>query len=357
MSTVRIQTPPGVPPLSPATRRPRRSIVELEGLDGAISLARLLDALHRAGRRLPVHVAVYITHELARALRHVHDAVDRQGRVLGRVHGSVNPNNVLLLRSGRVKLLARSALPSRGDRHADLFMLGLAAWEMLVGWPLADAGPSARGRAAPVAPSALRPGLPDAVDAVVLRALDRGARRYSSAGSLAGDTARFLATRPDPRRSLRVLLHEVLDGGGEDHTSATRLTRVPWRDGSGALPPLPPPPPSIPPPAPSAPAPSAPSTSEPVFSFSGEALEPEQPRRWLGRLGILLFQAAVAAILAWAALHLLDLGRRADPPAPAAPPSRGTIIVPMPERAPVLQPPMIIHVDRHRHHRRRLPGR
>jgi hypothetical protein len=350
MSTVRIQTPPGVPPVPPAARRPagRRSIVELEGLDGAISLAKLLDALHHSGRRLPVHVAVYITHELARALRHVHDAVDRQGRVLGRVHGSVNPHNVLLLRSGRVKLLARSALPSSGDRQADLFMLGLAAWEMLVGWPLADAGPSARGRAAPVAPSALRPGLPDAVDAVVMRALDRGPRRYPSAGSLAGETARFLATRPDPRRSLRVLLHEVLDGDGEDGTSVTRLTRVPWRDGSGALPPLPPPPPSIPPPAP-----SAPSTREPVFTFSVETREPAQPRRWLGRLGILLFQAAVAAILAWAALHLLDFGRRADPPAPAAQPSRGTIIVPMPERSPVVQPPVIIHVDRHRHHRRR----
>jgi hypothetical protein len=37
---------------------------------------------------------------------------------------------------------------------------------MLVGWPLADA---AGGRTAPAPPSALRPGLPTVVDAVVLR--------------------------------------------------------------------------------------------------------------------------------------------------------------------------------------------
>jgi hypothetical protein len=88
MSTVRIQTPPGLPPVAPAGRRSR--IVELEGLDGAVSLSRLLDILHRSGRRMPVHVAVYVTHEIARALRHLHDAVDRQGRPLGRMHGSVD---------------------------------------------------------------------------------------------------------------------------------------------------------------------------------------------------------------------------------------------------------------------------
>src|SRR6185436_7883323 len=160
-----------------------------------------------------------------------------------------------LLRSGRVKLVARKPLSARGDRHADLFMLGLVTWEMLVGWPLADA---AGGRTAPAPPSALRPGLPTVVDAVVLRALERGPRRYPGAGTLAGETARFLGTRPDPRRSLRLLLTEALDGPSDDDTSATRLTRVPWRDGSGALPALPPPPPSRPPSRPPEPAPSAP---------------------------------------------------------------------------------------------------
>jgi hypothetical protein len=259
---------------------------------------------------------VYITHELARALRHVHDAVDGQRRLMGRVHGSVSATNVVLLRSGRVKLVARSALPARGDRQADLHMLGLTAWEMLVGWPLADA-------AAPAPPSALRAGLPTFVDGLVVRLLDRGPRRYPSAGIVAGDAARFLATRPDPRRSLRQLLHEVLDGLGPDETSATRLTRVPWRDGSGALPALPPPPPS-------ASARPLEPTPRPTFSL----LTRELGRRpWLPRLWIFLFQTAVAAILAWAALLALDVGRHPAPPAPA-PSSHGTIIVPIPRATP-----------------------
>src|SRR5205814_2189278 len=102
----------------------------------------------------------------------------------------------------------------------------------------------------------------------------------------------------------------------------TRRTRVPWRDGSGALPVLPPPPaPSstqiLPPlPEPPAPAPAAP----PV----GALLE---RRPWLGKLGILVFQTAVATILSAQALLALGLvrtgwwprrsGRRRSPACPA----------------------------------------
>jgi hypothetical protein len=324
MSTARIRNG-GLPPLPTPGRSADRRVVELEGVEGAISLARLLDALHRAGHRLPVHVAVYITHEVARALRHLHEGVGRQGQPPGRVHGSVNGHNVLLLRSGRVKLIARSTLPAQGDRHADLHMLGLAAWEMLVGWPPDGESP---GRAL-VPPSALRPDLPNAIDALVLRALERDPRRrYSSAGSLARDTAIFLATRPDPRRGLRLLLTQVIDGPATaDPSSVTRQTRVPWRDGSGALPALPPPPPP-----PSARVPEAPvSAPSPTLSLRTAALVERRP--WLGRLGIFLFQAAVAALLAGAALLALGLVRRADP-APGGPAARGTLIVPLEERSP-----------------------
>ena len=280
---------------------------------------------------------------MARALRHLHDSVDQQGQPLGRVHGSVNPHNVLLLRSGRVKLLARSALPARGDRYADLHMLGLAAWEMLVGWPPPEVGESA-GRATPVPPSALRPGLPNAVDALVLRALDRRPRhRYPSAGGLAGETARFLATRPDPRRGLRLLLNEILDGTATaDPTSATRLTRVPWRDGSAARVQ----PPELAPPT----ATVEDTTGAPVNAFSRRARALVERRRWLGRLGIFLFQTAIAAILAAAALFALNVTRRGEPPN-AAPPHRA-VIVPLGEGVQRALPPATIEVERRRPRRR-----
>jgi serine/threonine protein kinase len=325
MSMVRIPNGGGLSP-RPAARRPGdRGVVELEGLDGAISLTRLLEALHRSSHRLPVHVAVYITHEVARALRHLHDTVRRSG---GRVHGAVNGDNVLLLRSGRVKLIARGPLLAHGDRNADLFMLGLTAWEMLVGWPPPDAGDASSGRPAPVPPSALRPGLPNAVDAMVLRALERSPRRrYPGAGALASDTARFLATRPDPRRGLRLLLNQVLEAPAPpDESGLTRRTRVPWRDGSGALPALPPPPP------PSGRTPARP--SEPSLDATS-ALPPRgllERRPWLGKVGVFLFQTAVAAILASAALLAIQALRRPQPALP--PPNHGTVIVPMSERAP-----------------------
>jgi serine/threonine-protein kinase len=214
-------------------------------------------------------------------------------------------------------------------------MLGLAAWEMLVGWPPDSSGTR------PVAPSALRPGLPDEVDAVVLRALDRRpGRRYPSAGSVASDTARFLATRPDPRRGLRLLLHQVLEGGGApaDPSGVTRQTRVPWRDGTGSLPTLPPPPPS---PARAA-APPEPTRLARMATSALRTRELLQRRHWLGKIGILLFQTVVAAILAGAALLALGLVRRADPPAPP-PSARGAVIVPMGRAAP--QQP--IKVDPH----------
>jgi hypothetical protein len=335
--TVHIRKSGGVPPVPPV-RRPSR-LVELEALDGAISLERLLDALHQAGHRLPVHVALYITHELARALRRLHDSVDQQGHSLARVHGSVSGRNVLLLRSGRVRLVARGALPTNGDRHADLFMLGVATWEMLVGWAPPDAD-----TVMPAAPSSLRPGLPDAVDALVLRAIDRHpARRYASAGSLAGDAARFLATRPDPRRGLRLLLRQLLEGGAPvDPSGVTRQTKVPWRDGTGSLPPLPPPPPSFP----STPRPSESARLAPEATDSLQAREPLLRRPWLGKLGVLLFQTVVAAILAGAALLALGLVRRAEKPAPPSA-AHGALIVPM-KHPPVQQPPIIIQVERHR---------
>jgi hypothetical protein len=345
MSTVHIRKNGGLPPPPPVRRLSDGRIVELEGLDGAISLSRLMDALHRGGHRLPVHVAVYITHEIARALRRLHDSVDQQGHPLARVHGSVNGHNVLLLRSGRVRLIARH-LPAHGDRHADLFMLGLATWEMLVGWP--PPGAESAGTM-PVPPSSLRSGLPTAVDTLVLRALERHPRRrYPSAGSLAGDTARFLATRPDPRRGLRLLLHQLLESDApSDPTGVTRQTRVPWRDGSGALPPLPPPPPS------SAQLPARPSETTrlaPVATYGLRAGELLERRPWVGKLGILLFQTVVAAILAFAALLALGLVRRAEPPAPP-PATHKAVIVPI-ERPTVHQPPVIIHVDPHRPRRR-----
>lgn len=71
--------------------------VVMEWVDGA-DLAALLS------EPLPEALALVIAGEVAEALRFVHAAVDAQGRPLGLVHRDVSPSNVLLSRTGEVKL-------------------------------------------------------------------------------------------------------------------------------------------------------------------------------------------------------------------------------------------------------------
>ena len=280
-------------------RRVQRT-VELHGPDHGTSLAALLETLHRKTHRVPVHVAIYITHELARGLRYIH-------QVEGRVHGAVRAENVLLLRTGQVRLIDRRITPVRADRHSDVRDVGQIAWEMLVGWPLGDGSEQARERPAPLAPSLLRAGLPGPIDELVLRALELDPRRrYPGPNALASDCAQFLGTRPDPRRGLRLLLDQLLGGEPEPPPSpdstATRLTAVPWRDGAPAAGPSP-----IPPAAPA-----------------------RRTSRWLRRLGLRVLETTIASILALLALLALTRAQRPDLPDPGVPGT--TTTVPLPRR-------------------------
>jgi serine/threonine-protein kinase len=72
--------------------------VRMDYVDG-----RDLGALVQRGRPLP-GLALLIAEEVALALRHVHRAVDDEGRPLGLVHRDISPANILLSREGEVKL-------------------------------------------------------------------------------------------------------------------------------------------------------------------------------------------------------------------------------------------------------------
>jgi len=75
----------------------------MEYVDG-LSCARLLRAVASRGERVPVGVALFIAHEVLRALAYAHEARDEAGRSLGIVHRDVSPGNVLIGRAGEVKL-------------------------------------------------------------------------------------------------------------------------------------------------------------------------------------------------------------------------------------------------------------
>ncbi|MCK6552449.1 serine/threonine protein kinase [Myxococcota bacterium] len=109
-----------------------------ELVDG-VSLRELQRILGPA--RLPLFAALEIAIQAADALAHAHAAVDERGAPLGIVHRDVTPQNVLVERSGRVKLvdfgIARFSDRGQATRHGQIKgKLGYLAPEQLRGGPV-----------------------------------------------------------------------------------------------------------------------------------------------------------------------------------------------------------------------------
>lgn len=183
----------------------------LEFVEGA-DLGELLTDAENAGLGVPRDAALHIVIEIARALEHVHRAVDAQGASLGIVHRDVTPGNILLSWDGQVKLtdfgiaraidrLERTAVgivkgklsylapelvrSETGDHRVDIFALGCVLHEVLCGEsPMEDR--NARYRAAAGDHLPLSEKLGEDVAAVVRRAVDpQPERRFQSASELA----------------------------------------------------------------------------------------------------------------------------------------------------------------------------
>ncbi len=190
--------------------------IVLEYVDGP-DLASLLAHLSRRGRVLPVPAALAVIEGILLGLRDLHAARGPDGAPLGLVHRDLSPGNVLVSRAGAVKLtdlgvvhrdvagdptlpgfkgtlayMAPEQLRGEGvDPRTDLYAAGLIAYEVLTGVPARPAGLQglaelldARSRL-PAPPSVVRPGLPEGLDAPVLRSLEPDrTRRFASAAEM-----------------------------------------------------------------------------------------------------------------------------------------------------------------------------
>jgi serine/threonine protein kinase len=189
----------------------------LEYVDGP-SIARALRALRGMGRQMPAPIAAHFAHEVCRALDYVHTLRDSDGAPLDVIHRDVTPSNIVLTLSGSLKLLdfgvakygasdartqhgtvkgkpaylAPEALEARAiDCRVDLFSLGVVLHEMLT---LTDLFGSENELITlrkvlelPITPpSQARGDVPAALDAIVMKALERDPdRRYANAADMA----------------------------------------------------------------------------------------------------------------------------------------------------------------------------
>jgi serine/threonine protein kinase len=191
----------------------------LEYVDGP-SMLRLMYALRAANRLVPPVIAAHFGYEVCRALEYVHNMNGSDGEPLNVVHRDVTPSNIVLTSSGALKLLdfgvaKFSASDTRSqhgtvkgkpaylapemlegqtvDRRSDLFSLGVVMHELLTLSALfgSDNDLVTLRKVMQMEippPSQLRGDLLPAVDAIVMKSLERDpSRRYQSAAEMGRD--------------------------------------------------------------------------------------------------------------------------------------------------------------------------
>lgn len=227
----------------------------MEFVDGR-DLRQIERAAAKAGCWPEVSMAVYLIAEACKGLHYAHTKTDRD-RPLHLVHRDISPHNILVSKSGDVKLAdfgiakveSRASRTALGmvkgklsymspeqitgqplDARTDIYAMGIVLWELLTRRRL-FAGPdhevALRVRDADIpSPRQLFPDLPPAVEAIVMRMLaaDR-TRRYQSAGEVARDLCALpcyayeaerlgaLVRRlfPDDGRNLTLMMQSVTD--------------------------------------------------------------------------------------------------------------------------------------------------
>jgi serine/threonine protein kinase len=195
--------------------------IVMEYVDGW-DLRSIMDRLEERGEQLDWDLVFYVAREICAALDYAHQKTDPNGKPLRLIHRDVSPSNILISRSGQVKLAdfgiarygrdvsvvgslkgklaymspeqARSELL---DHRTDLFSLGAVMYENLCGRRVFDAESDIElleqvriGRIAP--PRALDPSLPENLERLLQRALHTDPEaRFRSAEEMAAAITSF----------------------------------------------------------------------------------------------------------------------------------------------------------------------
>lgn len=208
------------------------------------ALSTLVRDVRRRNGRVPIPIAVELIAQAAQGLDDAHEARTPTGAHLGIVHRDVSPHNILVGADGRARVtdfgIARAMMrrtatavgelkgkfayfsPEQAegkplDHRADLFALGIVAWEAIMGRRLFAGDDSmdilSRVKSQPIPLlHTLDAEVPHAVSMAIARALERRVDdRYATAAEMAH--ALREANRPAP--SARDISRWVNDAGGE----------------------------------------------------------------------------------------------------------------------------------------------
>jgi serine/threonine-protein kinase len=242
----------------------------MEWIDG-VALDSWLGANH-APIEVPLAVAIRVAMQAASGLHAAHELRDRNGSLVGLVHGDVSPHNLVISLDGVTKvvdfglarLAGRSADSAQGgelrgkcaylapeqingrpvDRRADLFCLGIVLYRMTTGiHPFQGATAAATlyniaGPDRPMPPSELVADYPRELEAVVMRCLEKDpSRRFSTGDELvwaldSSMPAELRATDQDVAVLARLVADEIgsrswrnLDGAVSPHPSSPTPAR------------------------------------------------------------------------------------------------------------------------------------
>ena len=201
---------PNIVPIYDAGEEDGRRYVVSEHVHGA----RTLSAYCRTGSLLPVEQVVQIIYKVAKALHYAHSR--------GVVHRDVKPSNILLTQDGDVRIVDFGiALVSDSeisrlegvagspaymspeqvqghplDARSDLYSLGAVMYEMVCGQRPFRAGALGKllrqvVQSAPEPLRDVRPELPEEIEAIVMRALEKDPdKRFRNGAELAADLTR-----------------------------------------------------------------------------------------------------------------------------------------------------------------------
>ncbi len=225
--------------------------IAMEYVEG-VPLNQLAARLREQGRQMPLALSLLIGLRACDALEYAHHKADSAGRPLRIVHRDISPANLLISRTGEVKVIdfgaCQSALadsrtaprvvlgnlaymsPEQArkrpvDGRADLYSLCVVLWELLSWQPLPRAGESAerwRRAAFPtfVSPSRHRPEITPELDSIIMRGLapdprDRPQRAEQLRQELEKVFAGLGSAPSEPE--LAALVAELYPEGGDLH--------------------------------------------------------------------------------------------------------------------------------------------